>query len=501
MKSTELRRFFRDANRFVTVSHEAIVHSAPHTYLSALVSSAKDSLVYQQFTPLCTGLVSVEIFGTIRHGGSLVMTLVGHTGNVNSVAYSQDGRHLASGSDDCTVRLWDTRTGEETLSLLCGNDVESVAFSSDGTRLAAGTDDAVVHVWDVATGRAAFQPPVGHTGRVWSVAFSPDGALIATGSWDKTIRLWRADTGAAVYKLGGHTGHVNAIAFSPDSRLLASGSDDSTVRLWNVATPQPIGMLLGGHESLVSSVAFSPTGSLLASASYDATVCLWDINTRALARTLQLVGDVLSVSFSPDGRNVVTGDARGGVRIWDLQAETSNQPVVLRGHSNSVRSVSYSPDGLYVASASDDDTIRIWDPRSRHLAIQPLSAHNDRVLSVAVSPDGASVISGSWDCSIRVWNVRTGEPSGVMDSCLLPATGTDVFTSGRRTRGCQWANRYRQTATMFGQSHSRPTEHGSSPVDMTTSFTSGICPPASWSSLSRVTKTQSDPLRTQTMGS
>jgi hypothetical protein len=174
--------------------------------------------------------------------------LTGHTDEVNWVAYSPDGRTLAAGSDDKTIRLWDIATGKTRTTLRGHTDrVWSVAFSPDGRTLATASIDATVRLWDVATGitRVTLR---GHTGEVYSVTFSPDGRTLATGGYDNTARLWDVTTSATRTSLFGHTHEVSSVVFSPDGRTLATASIDATVRLWDVATGKTRAILTG-HPS------------------------------------------------------------------------------------------------------------------------------------------------------------------------------------------------------------------------------------------------------------
>ena len=354
-----------------------------------------------------------------------IAVLTGHASPVNAVAFSPDGRTLASGGsdgDDGAVRLWDMATRRQIGGPLTGHAglMLAVAFSPDGTTLASGGGDGNVRLWNVATRRPIGGPLTGPETSVNAVAFSPDGTTLASGDGIGTVRLWDVATRRPIG--GPLTSHaspvnagtfipVNAVAFSRDGTILASGDGDGAVRLWDVATRRPIGGPLTGHAGSVNAVAFSRDGRTLASGGHDGTVRLWDVATRRQfgGPLTGHTGAVVSVALSPDGRTVASGGQDGTVRLRD---QATRRPIgdPLTGHTNVVLSVAFSPDGTTLASGGDDGTVRLWNVASRS-GIAPLRG-GIRTTSIAFGRDGRTLASGGQDGTVRLWDVATRRQVG-----------------------------------------------------------------------------------------
>jgi WD40 repeat protein/transcriptional regulator with XRE-family HTH domain len=348
-----------------------------------------------------------------EEGRLLHLAWQAHTDTVRALTFSPDGRTLATGSWDGTIKLWIIESGALLWTSWVTDNIESLAFAPDGRTLASSGDAAIVQIWDAHNGTHR-QTLSGHSGPVFALAWSPDGSLLASGGVDGGIRLWelsRAQPETFVRTLTGHTNWVLGLNFAPDGTQLASGSWDNTVRLWDVASGS-LRQTLTGHTDRVRAVVWSPDGHLLASCGFDQTIWLWDVDRSSYRTGLHgHTAGVYDIAFTPDSRSLLSGSEDGTLRVWDV--ERGQCVHIMQGYAVSLYDVAWSPDGKHLASAGSNMLVTIWDVEG----LTPprlLRGHRSLVFGVAWSPDGKFLASCGLDNTVRLWDATTGEARQIL---------------------------------------------------------------------------------------
>ncbi|WP_188298958.1 helix-turn-helix domain-containing protein [Streptomyces sp. CBMA156] len=391
-----------DAQRHIAVSRER----------------AAQSRQFLEKDPETAALVALEGYRAARTTearGSLLSAysaysskqFTGHTGAVVTVAYAPDGRTLATGSADHTVKLWDTATHRMLATLTGhGSSVMTVAFSPDGRTLASAGADRTVRLWDVASGRTT-DVLAGHTGAVWSAAFSPDGRTLATGSADHTVRLWDVKSGRTLSTLAGHTDTVRSVAYAPDGLTLVTGSADHTVQLWDTIGPQ-VTSTFTGHTGAVGTVAVSPDGRTLATGSADRTVRLWSLTSHKGTAVLNgHAQEVSQVAFTADGRTLATISQDSTFALWDVAEQRMTD--TLHETNTAAPALALSPDGTELATTAADNIVHAWNVRDRR-ATATIGTTNDIPTAAAYAPDGRTLAVGHADGSVTSWATDPPHP-------------------------------------------------------------------------------------------
>ncbi|HUD83469.1 MAG TPA: tetratricopeptide repeat protein, partial [Candidatus Saccharimonadales bacterium] len=351
-------------------------------------------------------------------GAKQLLKLEGHTDRVLHIAFSTDGRRIASASSDKTVRVWEPATAKEIVALKDHKaPVAFVVFSpQDRRRLASVGEDGTLKVWDVYTDKDALISGIAtvkELGPYLEIPAGPDLAASTVGLMGSPFGQGAVLTVSAISmgrtKALGGIGHV---AFHPDGVRLALAGDDKTVKIWDINRRIKLHELQG-HTRRVYRVAFSKDGKFLASAGDDKTVIVWDANAGKKIRDLEgHTGKVYQIVFSPDGERLASVSDDNTVRVWDLS--TDKKPLILEEHDGRINQVAFSPDGQRLATAGDDKTAKVWDAVSGKRLLN-LQGHTARVTQAVFNPDpngnprGRRVVTSSDDKTVKIWDAATGQ--------------------------------------------------------------------------------------------
>jgi WD40 repeat protein len=317
---------------------------------------AKNTLS-DESTPILIPLKNIEDLVKIK-------TLTGHSQAVENLAFSPDGKILASGSGDASIILWDVESGEKMRQLMTStrfNWEHKFCFSPDGKTLASVMGEEKIILWDLSTGEGKVlyetYSDIHGIACLYDIAFSPDGNIIATGSHDQGISLRNVQTGKNIKTLKGHPGALYAVKFSPDGDILAAASEDESIVFWEVKTGKKI-KVFEGHSADILDIAFSPDGKTLASGGTDKSIILWDVATGNKIKSIQGLDEkVEDLDFSPDGKTLATAV---GPQIILLDLKTGGK-MMIKCDAYCL-SVAFSPDGRLLVSGSKAIENRVFNP-------------------------------------------------------------------------------------------------------------------------------------------
>jgi RNA polymerase sigma factor (sigma-70 family) len=360
--------------------------------------------------PLPAGAVSR--LGTVRFR---------HASTIYSITFAPDGKVIATGSLDNTVRLWDAATGKELARLGRQNgaktiaQVITVAFSPDGKAVGSGSNDGTIRLYDAKTGKVRHEI-AGGQGYVAAMAFAPDGKSFATAHWEgKSVVVWDAATGKELRRLTGHSELLSALAYSADGKVIVTGSADHSVRAWDAGTGRQLRRFDAG--AFVEDVAVSPDGNLVVAAARETGLPLWDLATGEPAGKLPVSAESHgAVAFSPDGKTLAAatatfgprgGEVRGRVVLFDVAARKELRQLT-EGDHYPIKSLAFSPDGQAVAAAGwINGSLRLWDAATGKERLA--GGHNAQITAAVFTPDGRRVVTSAWDETARVWDAATGK--------------------------------------------------------------------------------------------
>lgn len=462
--NTLLRQKVDDAIRFTRQHHSVIENWPLQVYCSSLLftpTQSETKLQHQSHIPKWI----IGIHGMDIAWDSCIFTLQGHEEGVSSIAWSQDGLYVASGSTDKTVKLWDTSTGQ-CISSIDGYEegVTSIAWSPDGTRLATGSSDGAIKVWDIATRECvAFSK---ESSAIECVTWLRDQNRLATWSVEKVFMicdpsperpLCDPDSGFCTCPSFCAYGLNASFAWTEDMIQVAAWKRDENIEISDPVTQEKLFTLMPVNRRIRdkrSSLYLSKDGTRLAIMETDSRISIWDTRAGDLLHVLHKPGGNLKdITWSHDNGGLATVGLNEGLRIWDLTTERyssihtgltgfvrsltwsrdgawlagSSEYLVriwnsssgkctsaLEGHTKDIKSVEWSPDGTKIASGSEDTNVKIWD--ATRPSAPTLQKHGDEVGTISWSPDRTRLISGSDDCEVRIWDTTSGDCTLILEA-------------------------------------------------------------------------------------
>lgn len=333
-----------------------------------------------------------------------IMTIPAHHSFIWAIALSANGQYVATSSEDGTVNIWESATGQRLNTITVGNGaVQAIAWNSHNV-LASGCNDFAVKLWHPMTGEC-LQTLEGHQNTVNTLSWNAAGDCLASAGNDGWIKIWDISTGSCDHTLTDDRTPIRCLAWHPTQRLLASSNECGDITILNGQTGA-CERTLRGHTSPVWSVAWNQTGTQLVSSSHDGTVRLWNAQTGSCLRIFRgHLNWVWFATFHPTQPLLASGGHDGTLRLWAIQ--TGRCLKTLTGHQSTMRSLAWHPNGNLLAAGCDDTLIRLWTPQAVS-QFQSLSGHTNAIADLVWSPNGDRLASASHDYTVRIWDGTSG---------------------------------------------------------------------------------------------
>jgi WD40 repeat protein len=393
----ELKKWTRgkSTDRVLVLSPILALQSSLEKIRETKLSSQQSSIYSVAFSPNGRLIATAGKDGTTRlwniNGGSIV-TINGRQGSIYSVAFSPDSKFIATGGKDGTTKLWNVNG--EIITTINGEQgsIRSVAFSPD-SKLATGGDNGSTKLWSI-DGKL-ITTINDDQGSVYSLAFSSDGK-IAVSSLKSITNLWNMN-GKRIVTINSEQTSIYSVAFSPNNNLVATGGFDGSIKLWdmngnNIST-------INTNQGRVYSVAFSPDGKLIVSAGLDGSIKLWRTSGKNILSFNSNQSFVYSAVFSPTGDSIVTGGENGNAKLW---SKDSHPIATLNTNQGNISDLAFSSDGHFIATGSKNDAIKIWDTNGKF--IRSFSSDGG-IRTIAFSPNGRFIAAIGNDGNTKLWDV------------------------------------------------------------------------------------------------